>query len=39
MRYLNRLGLKQDRLVIEQKESGKSLYDFAMVALILMSLH
>ena len=39
MRYLNRLRLKQDSLVIERKETGKSLYDFAMVVLILMSLH
>ena len=36
MRHLNRLRLKQD---IERKETGKSLYDFAMVILILMSLH
>ena len=33
MRYLNRLRLKQDSLVIERKETGKSLYDFAMVVL------
>ena len=39
MRYLNRLRLKQDSLVIERKETGKSLYDFAMVILRLMSLH
>ena len=39
MRYLNRLRLKQDSLVIERKETGKSLYDFAMVVLSLMSLH
>ena len=39
MRYLNRLCLKQESLVIERKETGKSLYDFAMVVLILMSLH
>ena len=39
MRYLNRLRLKQDSLVVEQKETGKSLYDFAMVVLSLVSLH
>ena len=39
MRYLNRLRFKQGSLVIEQKETGKSLYDFAMDVLILMSLH
>ena len=39
MRYLNRLHLKQDSLVIERKETGRSLHDFAMVVLILMSLH
>ena len=39
MRYLNRLRLKQDSLVIERKETGKSLYDFAMVVLSLVSLH
>ena len=39
MRYLNRLRLKQESLVIERKETGKSLYDFAMVKLRLMSLH
>ena len=33
MRYLNRLRLKQDSLVIERKETGKSFYDFAMVVL------
>ena len=27
--YLNRLRLKQDNLVIERKETGESLYDFA----------
>ena len=27
--YLNRLRLKQDSLVIERKETGESLYDFA----------
>ena len=36
MRYLNRLRFKQGSLVIEQKETGKSLYDFAMDVLILM---
>ena len=36
MRYLNRLRLKQDSLVIEQKGTGKSLYDFMMDLLILM---
>ena len=35
-RYLNRLRFKQGSLVIEQKETGKSLYDFAMDVLILM---
>ena len=30
MRYLNRLRLKQDSLVIEQKETGKPLSDLAM---------
>ena len=39
MRYLNRLRLKQDSLVIERKGTGKSFYDFAMVVLILLSLH
>ena len=39
MRYLNRLRLKQGSLVIDRKETGKSLYDFAMVVLSLMSLH
>ena len=39
MRYLNRLRLKQDSLVIERKETGKSLKDFAMDVIILMSLH
>ena len=29
IRYLNRLRLKQDSLVIERKETGESLYDFA----------
>ena len=28
MRYLNRLRLKQESLVIKRKETGKSLYDF-----------
>ena len=39
MRYLNRLRSKQGSLVIERKETGKSLYNFAMDVLILMSLH
>ena len=39
MRYLNRLRLKQGSLVIDRKETGKSLYDFAMDVFILMSLH
>ena len=39
MRYLNTLRLKKDSLAIERKETGKSLYDFAMVVLFLMSLH
>ena len=39
IRYLNRLRLKHDSLVIERKETGKSLNDFAMHILILMSLH
>ena len=39
MRYLNRLRLKQDSLVIERKETGKWLYDFTMFVLILMSQH
>ena len=39
MRYLNRLRLKQGSLVIERKETGKSLYDYAMDVLILISLH
>ena len=39
MRYLSRLRLKQDSLGIERKETGNSLYDFAMVLLTLMSLH
>ena len=39
MRYLNRLHLKQGSLVIERKETGKSLYDYAMDLLILMSVH
>ena len=38
MRYLNRLRLKQGSLVIERKETGRSLYNFAMDVLILMSL-
>ena len=39
MRYLNRLRLKQGSLVIERKETGKSLYDFETHVLILISLH
>ena len=39
MRYLNRLRLKQDSLVIERKETGKSFYDFVMDVLTLISLH
>ena len=39
IRYLNRLRLKQDSLVIERKETGKSLYNLAMVVLSLMFLH
>ena len=34
MRYL-----KQDSLVFDRKETGKSLYDFAMVVLSFMSLY
>ena len=39
MRYLNRLCLKQGSLVIDRRETGISLYDFAMDVLIFMSLH
>ena len=39
MRYLNRLRLKHGSLVNDRKETGKSLYDFAMDRLILMPLN
>ena len=37
--YLNGLCLKQDKIVNERKEIGKSLYDFVMDVLILISLY